>query len=333
MAVLKYFIKKMLLFSLPFNILLVSYLSLDPFKVLYNYDNYYENTYISKNRDFISSEMYINNMQQYKYDSFIFGASTALFIPPSNWGKFIETSNCIFSFDASNENIVGIWSKIKFINKSNNHLKNALLIFDTGVTFSKFNNTGHIFMKHFKVYPSSEFNFHYQSFMSFLNLNLLIALVHYNISHKFYPYMTGLLDDRSISFDLVTNEISFTKVINELREDSLGYYENRTKMFTPRNRNVVSMEPQINPDQIRMLHEIRDIFEIDSTCFKILISPLYDQIAFNKSDLEILNMIFGEENVHDFSGINGFTEKVSNYYDRAHFKQYVGASLLNEIYK
>lgn len=333
MRILKFFLKRMLLFSLPLFLLLGGYLILDPFKVLYSYDNYYVNTCISKNRDYISSETFIRNVRKYHYDSFIFGASTSLFIPPSLWGNYISTSNYIFSFDASSENIIGIWSKIKYLHEHNIQLKNVLLVFDTGVTFDRFNNQGHVFMKDYNVYKSSKFNFHYESLLSFLNFNFLVSLFHYKISGEFHQYMNGVLDNSQMNFDLITNELIYSSAIEELKTDSLKYYEDHKKLFTERSGLPTSMYSQINSDYIIKLQEINEIFINDNTNFRIIIAPLYNQISFNESDLATLKSIFGEDFVFDFSGINEYTEKVSNYYDNTHFKHYIGLELLTKAYK
>lgn len=326
------FFKRVLLFCSPFLLLLLIYLVSDPFKILYNYDNYNIDTYIHKNRDFISTEMYLKNSKIYIYDSFIFGSSTALYIPPSVWGKYISTSNNIFSFDASGENIVGIWSKIKYIHDTDHQIKNAVIIFDTGYTFDKFINDNPIFIKHYKVYPSSRFNFHYKYFLNFLNLKFIIPFIHYKISNHFYPYMTNMFVYRFFYFDVVTNEMHPFGRINELKTDSLNYYKNRKELFQSRSTKPRETEAQINADHILMLKEIKEIFVRDSTDFRIVITPLFNRIAFNRNDLNILQIIFGEKKVFDFSGINKYTEKVSNYYDTLHFKKYVGAEILDSIY-
>jgi hypothetical protein len=333
-VLLKYFFKKVLLFCSPFLVIILVYIISDPFKILYKYDNYYsyENYFIYKNRDFVSTEMYLKNHRKYKYDSFIFGSSTCLFFQPSVWRKYISTSNNIFSFDASGENMVGIWSKIKFVHKNDDSIKNTLLVFDTDNTFAKFRNEGHIFMKHYKVYPSSKYKFHYKSLLSFLNLKFLVGFVHYKLSHHFYSYMNNLFDDRYYYFDLVTNELYFEGPLNELKTDSLKYYKKRINIFYHRINEPVEIHSQITESHIQMLREIKEIFNEDSTNYRIVITPMYDQISFNRDDLKVLQNIFGEKNIFDFSGINNYTVKESNYYDPYHFKQYVGVDILRLIY-
>ena len=122
---MKHLLIRILLFLSPFLVIFLFYVITDPFKIIYNYDNYYEkeDSVIYKNRDYVSTEMYLKNSTKYNYDSFIFGSSTASFFPLREWRQYIDTTANIFYFDASRENIVGIWSKIKFIHETGNQIE------------------------------------------------------------------------------------------------------------------------------------------------------------------------------------------------------------------
>ncbi|MBN1968745.1 MAG: hypothetical protein JW870_05215 [Candidatus Delongbacteria bacterium] len=325
-------LKKVLFYCIPIIILSSIYLIIDPFKIIREYDDYYsKNTFININRDFVSTEMFLKNYKKYNLDSFIFGSSTSLCFSPVSWGKYIPTPNHTFSFDASGEQFIGIWSKIKFIKNHGSRIKNALIIFDTDISFAEFHNSGVIFMKHYKVYPTSKFKFHYESFLSFFKFRFLIAVFHYKTSNHFYPYMKAVLDERKHTFDLISNGLNLFSPINEIKNDSVNYYNEREKVFE-QNRQPIESKAQINIDHVKMLKEIKQIFKEDSTNYRIIISPLYNQVSFNNKDLEILKTIFGEEFVFDFSGVNEITSDKSNYYDITHFKRYVGEKLLNIVY-
>jgi len=300
--------------------------------IIYDYDDYNKKQYIHKNRDFVSTEMFIKNSKKYIYDSFIFGSSTVLFLPPSIWKQYIETQNTIFSFDASSENIVGVWSKIKYLDENKHKIKFALIAIDPSI-FDKFNNSVPIFMKHYEVYPSSKFYFHYEYFLNFLDLRFLFALAQYKLGGRFHSYMDDMMETQQSYTDPVTNEYFNTGILNELRRDSLGYYEKRLDRFPSRASKYVEASARINQQQIIMLNEIRDIFKANNTDYRIIICPIYDQIAFNKNDVAILQNIFGNDNVFDFSGINEFTDEKSNYYDGTHFKKYVGKEVLDIVYE
>jgi hypothetical protein len=89
---------------------------------------------------------------------------------------------------------------------------------------------------------------------------------------------------------------------------------------------------RINKKQIFMLKEVKHILEKNNTNYKVVLSPLYEQIKFNNSDLLLLENEFGN-NLYDFSGKNSFTDVKTNYYETSHFRPNVGDSILKIIYK
>jgi len=324
--------KYILLFTVPFIILLLVYVVWDPFMIIFKYDDYNRNYYISKNVDFVTTEKYIANSQTINYDSFIFGSSISMFIKPDSWGRYIDTDNPIYSFHASGEHIKGVWSKIKYIHGKGNRIKNALIVVDAeGEMFGKFINDNPLFMKHYRIYPSSIFKFHYLYFLQFANLRYLRVLIQYKLTGKFYPFMGGYLKTDYYYREKITNEYHNVDIIEEFKKDSVGYYKKRLAKFIRSGQEKEGM-PLINEEDIKMLNDIREIFRDDSTNYRIIIGPIYNQISFNKDDLLKLQTVFGANNVFDFSGKNRFSEDKSNFYDHVHFKKYVGDELLNIAY-
>lgn len=323
---------RIILFCSPFILILVFYIFRDPFMVLYHHKDYNEAFYINKNNDFVATEKYIENSKIINYDSFIIGSSTARFFNPTTWKGYIKNYDEVFCFDASSENIVGIWSKIKYINLHNNHIKNALLIFDTDATFMRFENDSPLLMKHYKIYPSSRLNFHYRYFLNFIDFRFLIRFIHYRLTNKYYNYMEGFLLEDYYYYDKITNEYFNVDILNELKSDSINYYLLRKDNFGTRSGKYLENVSQITQEHIFMLFDIRNIFRQDSTDFRIIIGPAFNQIAFNREDKRIIQTIFGQQNVFDFSGINEFSEKQSNFYDEFHFKKYVAKEILDIAY-
>lgn len=328
---LRYLIR-LLLFSLPFIIIFIAYLIMDPFMVLYNYDSYNKNPYIQKNTDFVSTEKFINNSDSIIYDSFIFGGSTAYYISPQTWKNYISTENQVYSFFASAEHITGIWSKIKYIDHHDHHLNNALLVFDIHATFGRFVNDNPTFMKHYEVYPSSGLNFQYGYLLNFINFRWLVPYLHYRLTNNYLPYMRDKIINIDYNFDPQTNEYFNTEIRNILKNDSLQYYQAREDRFGEQAGKYAPIDVQIKPEYIDMLNEIKSIFIQHGTDYRILMSPASNQKAFNPKDLMILQSIFGKEYVVDFSGINEITKDISNFYDEYHFKKYVGKELLDIMY-
>jgi hypothetical protein len=145
--------------------------------------------------------------------------------------------------------------------------------------------------------------------------------------------MNKILESQPYHYDTITNEYFNTGILEELKTDSVAYYSKRKDRFPQRNGLYVEADSVIDVNEVSMLNEIKSIFLADSTSFKILICPSYDQIAFNRSDKEILEAIFGSTNVFDFSGINTFTEEKSNFYDALHFKKYVSREFFQIMYQ
>lgn len=322
---------RIILFSLPFIILTAIYVITDPYMVLHKYSDYNRDYFINKNRDYVSSEMFMKNSEKYTYDSFIFGSSTSLFIPPSLWRNYIETENTVFSFDASRERLAGIWSKVKYLDKSGVHIKNAIVNLENK-TFTEFVNNVPLYMKHYEVYPSSKLYFQYASFLNFCDLRFLGSLIHYKISKKFLPYMNEFLVFESYSYDTVTNEFYNHGIMDEFKRDSVNYYEIREENFPQRANSPVEELTKFTPDHIKMLKEINEVFVRHNTDFRIIICPTYNQRKFNHNDLSVLKSVFGEDKIFDFTGINRFTEEKSMFYDEFHFKKYLGKELLDSVY-
>ena len=92
-------------------------------------------------------------------------------------------------------------------------------------------------------------------------------------------------------------------------------WENRKKEFPERDGTATIAEPAIFHRQRMVLDEIMEVLRRHGTSIRVLISPDYNQKKLHPDDREILQGIFGKENVYDFSGINEFTEDYHNYYD------------------
>ena len=77
---MKKFILKLLLFSIPIYLVIGSFFVFDPFKILYSYNNLNQSAIdgVPLNNDFLGTEVYINQVKQYQYDSFVFGNSRSI---------------------------------------------------------------------------------------------------------------------------------------------------------------------------------------------------------------------------------------------------------------
>lgn len=299
--------------------------------MLHHYEKYYSDPRIVYNRDNNSTEIYLNNYQRRNYDSFIFGNSRSLAFLSSDWRKYID-SDRIFHFDASNESLFGIYKKVVFLSKQNVKIKNCLLIADFDTLKQSTNSKGHIFVKHPVVSGESPYKFQMEFFKTFLNYKFLYGYMFYKSSGK-PPAVSNIFETRDFKYDEVSNDVTFIGQDQELVRDLQGYYQKRSNIFFHRDvRKNNPYSPVIGYKQKQMLSEIHNVFKSDNTEYTIVISPLYDQRSLNQQDIAYLKELFGANRVFNYSGVNNFTNELTNYYETSHYRPLVAQQILADIY-
>jgi len=333
---MKQFLNRLVFFALPgvisLTVLLSSYLYFDPFKVLRSYTNF-SYPYVITNRDYISTTMFNKNYKKNNYNSFIFGSSRTLAYRPDSWHNYLSEDDKPFMYDASGESIYGIYSKLKYLTSKNINIKNALLIFCKDVTFSNSeNHKGHLFIKHPDISGESELSFQLEFLKAYLSPKFFFNFYSYKILGEYKPFMTGYIENRRVTMDTITNEIHIIDQENEIAQNPAAYYLKRKNLFYERKGEQIDTVQRINSKQLIMLREIKRILEENKTNYKVVISPLYDQVKFSTYDMSVLKNLFAN-NLFDFSGKNKFTDSVTNYFETSHYRPVVGDSILKIIYK
>ena len=333
---MKRFIKNIATFFLlaliPLLLLTIGYFYYDPFQVLRPYRDY-SNQYVISNRDYISTETFIKNKDRQNYNSFIFGSSRTLGFRASSWINYLPKGAKPFSFDASGESIYGIYKKIKFLDSLNIRPENALIVLCRDDAFSHDgNHEGHIFIKDPRTSGESALRFQLKFFKAYLNIKFLSCFYAYTFTRHYQPYMAGYIERRKVAYDTITNELTLTDLNEELRQNTERYYATRANIFYERTGERKDSISRINKKHLYMLTEVKRILEKNKTSYKVVLSPLYDQIKFNDADLSLLKDLFGSR-LYDFSGKNSFTEAKTNYYEAYHFRPNVGDSIFRMIYK
>ncbi len=170
------FLKTVFFFALTvlilFMPLLITYIILDPFKVVMTYDTYYDpnaNGWVNINKDYISTTTFKKNYKKENYDSFILGNSRSNFYMISDWEKYLPSNSNCFHFDANNESLYALHKKLVYIDGKGSDIKNVLLILDYATLVQDNPRSGHLFM----ISPELENNrnfidFHLTCFRNFL---------------------------------------------------------------------------------------------------------------------------------------------------------------------
>ena len=338
------FLYRLFRFSLigliPLIIISVLYVIFDPFKVLYNYDSFIETGVKGMgplNKDYVSTTTFINNSKKINYNSFIFGNSRSIFYQISEWKKFINLDASCYHFDASGESLYAINKKIEFIDKKGNEISNILLVLDYETLMQDEPRLDHhlFIISPILVNNSNVIEFHKTFFFAFFNPKFLYAFLDFKISGRIKPYMkqNNLLDDRPRNYDVLTNELRFDSYEDMIRKNNY-YTSKRLSVFFNRDTTIQHFSPKcILENQKKMLKNILSITQKHNTAIKIVINPLYDQQKLNEEDLEYLKILFGKNNVFDFSGINKFTNDYRNYYEASHYRPHVASEILKIIYE
>ena len=333
------FLKRIAWFLTPFICLILLYTILDPFKVVKKYDSYFVSdamTGVTLNKDYVSTNTFNKYHPVFQYNSFIFGNSRSLFYEIADWQPHLHSGSNCFHYDASGESLYAIHKKIKYLDRKNVDIKNVLLVFDYSILDLVAPQTSHILMISPQLENYTNFlPFHFTSLKAFFTPKFLIAYIDYKIRGEIRPYMKKgfLLDDVPIHYDVKINEVSFPYFERMIGEGKF-YTPEWIKVFYDRDTTKQSYAPAVIFDkQKQMLQEINEIFRKRQTDVKIIISPLYDQIKLNESDVIYLKSLFGEDRLFDFSGISDITNDIHNYYEDSHYRPHVCRQILNSIYQ
>ncbi len=324
---------KILLATFPIFIILGVYFYNDPFKVLYHYDNYLQKDgiqYVVLNRDYISTETFINNYPKYQYDSYIFGNSRSGYYSIADWEKHIHSTRC-YHFDASGESLYGIERKINLLHERQIPIKNALIVFDQEAISIVKNNPDDavVLQKDPLLTGENKLDYQVANLKSFFDVTFLKAYFSFLVTHK--PDVR-ILNNIPTHYEGTINELTYPAYETVIANNADSFYTARAHVFYQRTNMLHYAPPVIKKEQLALLEHIRSIFEEDHTNYRIVISPLYNQIKIDPRDLQALDSLFGKQNVYDFSGINDITENSHNYYENSHYRPLVAKQIMDSIY-
>jgi len=317
----------LVLFSIPAS----TFYLFDPFKILNEYEDF-NNSIVGYNEDYVTTERFLKRNTQ--YNSFIFGSSRAgVGFQINEWESTMNKEGKAYSFTASNESIFGILGKIRLIDEEKCKINDALIIIDTDMTLKKIvNSNGHLYIKHPRVSNESKDSFISTYLKDYIFTGFFIRYLDYKLFKTQRSYMNGFLSFENINPNEKYLPFNLKKKEDLIQSNKLEYYERRKGIFYTRNLIEQQCSKTIEPKCISFLTEIRDVFSKHNTRYRIVVSPLYDQQKIHDTDLNILNKIFGKENVFDFSGKNSITNDKHNYYENSHYRANVGNHIMQTLY-
>lgn len=324
---------KLAVLSLPLDICLATYICSDPFRVLHHYDDFYSGHEVHLNRDYVSTEVFLRQVDRCRYDSFIFGNSRTMAFLTSDWTKWID-SQAAFHFDSSFESLFGITGKLRLIDRKGVPLRNALILLDYGTLKGTTDRYEALFVKHPEVSGNAWLPFQLTFVKAYLSPTCCLPYMAQKLFGVQIPGFRGPFHAEHVRYDPVTNDIGVQELEQQIAADPESYYGSRESEFPPAIEDSPSaVDNPANGNTVReLLEELRRILARHGTHYRIVINPLWDKSRLNPADLKVLVSLFGKERVFDFSGVNHITVDKHNYYEGSHYRQHIGREILAEIY-
>ena len=315
-------------------IIVAIYFIEDPFKVLYHYDAYAAPDAIAPvnlNDDFVATEVFLNNYKKYNYDSYIFGNSRAKTFHINEWERHISSANC-FQYAVSNESLYGVEKKIELLDAHGIVMKNALIVMDHFLYEQVEESPA--YPKHPILSGKSMVQFQINTFEGYFDKNFLIPYICYLFNHKTEnASFPGALNNIRYRYDARANDAIPVGIDSNIDSDTAAYYNERKRLFYQRDAVQKYETKTIGRKQIALMINIKAYFDKCKTNYKIVISPMYDQLKTDPTDLAVLTSIFGRNNVYDLSGINDITSDKHNYYEAAHYRMRISNAIMDSIYR
>ena len=319
---------KAFLLTLPFSAVVGSYLVLDPFQVLYHYDAYA--TQVIPNRDYVSTQLFVDNYPQQRYQSFILGNSRTLAFTVHDWAKYTHDPSG-FHYDALAESLFGVWKKLQFLESQGAELKNVLIICDPQLLAQTRDIDSHLFRKDPRLTGELPFRFQLSFFRAYLARFFFFHYWKLKLTGQVTPGMEDLFNTRGGGIAPITNDMLLTEVEQQIAADSVGFYAHNPGL-PPRPARPPVSPAVIGPEAKQQLAAIRTILARHHANYHFVISPLYSQEALNPADLAYLVRTVGQAHIHNFSGVNEFTSHPGYYYEASHYRPLVGRKIMRLIY-
>ena len=318
--------------AIPLILLAGIYLWTDPFKCVHEFDI---NDVDATNREYLSTELFIRNNPTYHYNSFIFSSSRGGGMNTYQWKQYLPGGAQPFLFQAWSESLTGIEMKLEYLSKHDVPIDNALLLFDIPGTFAKDQLPREaLSMKHYLFTGQSKFGYNAMQYFNFIQKpSLWVSSIKNQVHHNQVP-----CESDTITNDWEQdNQFNYTELPSQ---DSLKHCSEMTRQTflekISHSNHIVSVSNPLITEQFEsQLRHIKAILDAKHSDYHIIITPApcYTNPAISSEDLALLQAIFGDARVHNYSGINEMTEDYNNFSDPGHFGLRVGFMIIEDIYK
>lgn len=321
------FAGKLALLSLPFIGATVFYLVEDPFMVLHDYQVY--DSDVTLNEEYIGWKIYMNKRDSAGTDSYIMGNSCTMAFRCQDWERYLDGGSAVRLFGNA-ESMKAIHAKLLAIEKSGGRMNNVLMVLDRHSLSKTSFQTGYGHILPSEMSGRSRLAVQMEFFQAFMVPDFFFNYLRYVcggrkpiLSRGFMPY--GRVRNSA-------NNDAYNPREKRIEQEGEGYWTSRPDEFPPRSGEEIIAPAVIHASQISVLKDIADVVRRNGADLRIVISPDYEQERINPEDIRHLKEIFGEDAVYDFTGVNGFTADIHDYYEHGHYRPTLGRRVLDSIY-
>lgn len=321
------FIRRIVVFLFPIYGLLLWYLVEDPFMVVRRYNDYFPND----SRRFCSNDAFrgIRLLDLYadsiRYNAFILGSSRSDFYYAKDWQLASGDSLRCFHFNQSGDNLLGTVQRVQYLYRRFDRIDHMLLIMDHEFLSDIAPKEGPLFREPYQVTERLDFaSFQWAFFRSFYSLDF----------QRRYWTERGNRSYGDGEYDEVSNELRKSRIDTSIAKNPGMYYQslpNEYKLY-PRDSIQKTGSVILGKEHKRLLVKLANLLDANHTDYRVIISPLYDQVKLNTNDSLFLSKLFSPGRFFDFSGINKFTSDTLNYYENSHYRPILCRQLLDSVY-
>ena len=334
---MKRFVLLSLLALLPVLLMVAIYIIRDPFHVIKPYNGSINNTadtvQLTVNTGYFSTEAFKYFEPTRHYDSFIMGSSLSGYYRIQDWVRHLPDSVSAFHFNASRETLIGIRNKLNYLVASGSTIKHVLIVMEDEMLKRQPIDRDVLFVQHPQTAANvSWWEFHQLYFNAFRHPELVAYTLCPNAT------TTRLALDKGYATTDIPDRIE------ELNEGYYGWADsiidcNPEAFFTPehlaRYSQPMTLMPcpdKVTPAVEMLLNEIATILKNQGTDYQIIIPPHYAWEPISSHDLYMLELIFGQQRVHDYSHDPKMGSDLHYYYDDGHLIARECARLMDSAY-